>query len=137
MLANRSATAAHDIKALIAASTSRVEQGTRRVNHARDSMNSMVGSVRQVAASMGEIRGHADEQSRGMACISAAVSQLDQMTQQNAAAVEQSASAAQSLQEQANELRNAATRFLLPAGAVSSLLQAPRQKLRQTLALGV
>lgn len=137
MLANRSAAAVHDIKALIAASTSRVEQGTSRVNHARDSMNSMVGSVWQVAASIGEIRGHADEQSRGMACISAAVSQLDQMTQQNAAAVEQSASAAQSLQEQAKELRNSATRFLLPAGAVSSLLQAPRQKLRQTLALGV
>jgi methyl-accepting chemotaxis protein len=136
-LANRSAAAAHDIKALIAASARKVEQGTRKVNHARDSMISMVGSVRQVADSMGEIRVNTSEQSLGMASISAAVSQLDQMTQQNAAAVEESASAAQSLQGQARELRDSATRFLLPARDFTSLLQAPRKKLSQTLALGV
>ncbi len=136
-LANRSASAAHDIKALIAASVSKVEQGTRKVNHARDSMSSMVGSVRQVASSIGEIRGNTGEQSVGMASISAAVNQLDQMTQQNAAAVEESASAAQSLQAQARDLRDSATRFLLPVRDYPSLLQTPRQKLRQALALGV
>lgn len=136
-LANRSAAAAHDIKSLIAASVSKVEQGTRKVNHARDSMSSMVGSVRQVAASIGEIRGNTGEQSVGMASISAAVNQLDQMTQQNAAAVEESASAAQSLQAQARDLRDSATRFLLPVRDYPGLLQTPRQKLRQALALGV
>ena len=136
-LANRSASAAHDIKALIAASVSKVEQGTRKVNHARDSMSSMVGSVRQVASSIGEIRGNTGEQSVGMASISAAVNQLDQMTQQNAAAVEESASAAQSLQAQARDLRDSVTRFLLPVRDYPSLLQTPRKKLRQSLALRV
>jgi methyl-accepting chemotaxis protein len=136
-LAHRSAAAARDIKALIATSASKVEQGTHKVNRARDSMVSLVGSVRQVAASMGEIKGTTAEQSVGMARISVAVSQLDHMTQKNAAAVEESASAAQSLQAQARELRNAATRFLLPASDFPSLLQTPRQKLRQPLALGV
>lgn len=136
-LANRSASAAKDIKYLIAASAGKVEQGTRKVNHARDSMISIVGSVRQVATSMGDIRGKTDEQSVSMVRISAAVSQLDHMTQQNAAAVEESASAAQSLQGQARELRDSATRFLLPAQEYQGLLQAPRQKLRQPLALGV
>lgn len=136
-LANRSAAASHDIKALIAASVNQVEQGTHKVNLARDSMISMVGSVRQVAASIGEIRANTGEQSKGMVRISAAVSQLDQMTQHNAAAVEESASAAQSLQAQARELRDAATLFLLPASDVPNLLQTPRQKLRQSLALGV
>lgn len=136
-LANRSAAAAQEIKALIGASAQQVEQGAQRVHHARDSMSTIVHSVQQLAASMGEIRAQAGEQSAGMSRIRAAVGQLDTMTQQNAAAVQESAAAAHSLQGQASELRDAVARFQLPGMAVPVLLQAARQKLGQTLAFRV
>lgn len=136
-LANRSASAAQEIKALIGVSAAQVEQGTQRVHHARDRMSTIVNSVQQLAASMGEIRLQAGEQSTGMTRINAAVGQLDQMTQQNAAAVDESAAAAHSLQAQAGELRDAVARFHLPGTAAPVLLQAARQKLGQALAFRV
>jgi len=100
-LAQRSAQAAKEIKGLIGASVERVEAGSRLVADAGQTMNEIVGSVQRVSDIIGEITAAAGEQSDGIAQVNTAVSQLDQMTQQNAALVEQSAAAAQSLKEQA------------------------------------
>jgi len=103
-LAQRSAQAAKEIKGLIGASVERVEAGSRLVADAGQTMNEIVGSVQRVSDIIGEITAAAGEQSDGIAQVNTAVSQLDQMTQQNAALVEQSAAAAQSLKEQAARL---------------------------------
>ena len=103
-LAQRSAQAAKEIKGLIGASVERVEVGSRLVADAGQTMSEIVGSVQRVSDIIGEITAAAGEQSEGIAQVNTAVSQLDQMTQQNAALVEQSAAAAQSLKEQAARL---------------------------------
>ncbi len=103
-LAQRSAQAAKEIKGLIGASVERVEAGSRLVADAGQTMSEIVGSVQRVSDIIGEITAAAGEQSDGIAQVNTAVSQLDQMTQQNAALVEQSAAAAQSLREQAARL---------------------------------
>lgn len=113
-LANRSAVAAKQIKALINASVEKVELGSNKVSQARDTMLTIVDSVGRLTLAIGEITVASREQSSGMSSINLAVSQIDQMTQQNAAVVEQSAAAAHSLQEQAGELRDLAGRFRLP-----------------------
>ena len=103
-LAQRSAEAAREIKTLISASVERVENGTRLVTDAGQTMGDIVTSVRRVTDMIGEITAAANEQSGGIANVNQAVASLDQMTQQNAALVEQSAAAAQSLREQAEQL---------------------------------
>ncbi len=103
-LAQRSAQAAREIKSLIGASVDRVESGSRLVNEAGQTMTEIVGSVQRVTDIIGEISSAASEQSDGIGQVNAAVVQLDQMTQQNAALVEQSAAAAESLREQASKL---------------------------------
>jgi methyl-accepting chemotaxis protein len=118
-LANRSAVAAREIKALISLSVHKAELGTLNVRQARDTMSTIDEAVERVVLMIGEISTGTREQSASMVSINAALSRLDQMTQQNAAVVEESAAAAQSLQAQAGDLRDMAGQFRLPALALS------------------
>ena len=110
-LAQRSAEAAKEIKSLIGASVERVESGSRLVGDAGRTMNEIVASVQRVSDIIGEITASAAEQSQGIGEVNTAVTQLDQMTQQNAALVEQSAAAAESLKSQAGQLAGVVQRF--------------------------
>jgi methyl-accepting chemotaxis protein len=112
-LAGRSAEAAKEIKALIGASVERVEDGARLVGQAGETMTEIVGSVRRVTDIIGEITASTAEQRDNIGQISQAVRQLDQMTQQNAALVEQSTAASESLREQARGLTSAVSQFKL------------------------
>jgi methyl-accepting chemotaxis protein len=112
-LAQRSAQAAKEIKGLIGASVDRVEVGAKLVADAGKTMQEIVGSVQRVTDIIGEITAASSEQSDGIGQVNTAVTQLDQMTQQNAALVEQSAAAAESLREQANKLATAIGSFKL------------------------
>ena len=106
-LAQRSATAAKQIKDLIGESGSRVDAGSKLVAQAGSTINEIVQSVTRVTDIMGEISSASDEQSTGIEQVNQAVSQMDEVTQQNAALVEQAAAAAQSMAEQAQALREA------------------------------
>jgi methyl-accepting chemotaxis protein len=112
-LAQRSAEAAREIKTLITASVDRVAAGTELVSTAGNTMGEIVSSVQRVTDIIGEIASSAGEQSSGIGRVNGAVGELDQMTQQNAALVEQSAAAAQSLREQAQRLAGLMGRFRL------------------------
>ncbi|QDZ28594.1 methyl-accepting chemotaxis protein [Noviherbaspirillum sp. UKPF54] len=112
-LAQRSASAAKEIKALINDSVSKVDAGSRLVETAGSTMTEIVDSVRSVATIMGEITSASVEQSAGIEETNRAVTLMDEMTQQNAALVEQAAAAAESLEEQAVALANAVARFKL------------------------
>jgi methyl-accepting chemotaxis protein len=114
-LAQRSAAAAREIKSLIGASVERVEAGTQLVASAGSTMNDIVASVQRVADIIGEISTAAAEQSSGIGQVNRAVTDLDRMTQQNAALVEQSAAAAESLREQASTLTSLVATFRLQA----------------------
>ena len=103
-LAQRSAEAAKEIKGLIGASVEKVEGGSKLVADAGRTMTEIVGSVQRVSDIIGEITAAATEQSQGIGEVNGSVAQLDQMTQQNAALVEESAAAAESLKEQAARL---------------------------------
>jgi len=115
-LAQRSAQAAKEIKSLIGASVDKVESGSRLVADAGATMNEIVGSVQRVSDIIGEITAASSEQSDGIGQINGSVIQLDQMTQQNAALVEESAAAAESLKEQARRLSEAVSVFRLSSG---------------------
>ena len=110
-LAQRSASAAREIKTLIGSSVDRIEDGARLVREAGTAMTALVSSVQHVGSVIGDITTSAQEQSRGIVQVNAAVSQLDHMTHQNAALVEQSAAAAGSLREQASRLAAMVGRF--------------------------
>jgi methyl-accepting chemotaxis protein len=112
-LAGRSAEAAKEIKALISASVERVAQGSVLVDQAGSTMQEVVASIRRVTDIMGEISAASSEQSAGIAQVVEAVSQMDQTTQQNAALVEQSAAAADSLRGQAEQLVQTVSVFKL------------------------
>ena len=112
-LAQRSAAAAKEIKGLIGASVDKVEGGSRLVADAGQTMTEIVGSVKRVSDIIAEISAAAHEQSQGIGEVNGSVSQLDQMTQQNAALVEQSAAAAESLREQATRLAGVVGTFRL------------------------
>jgi methyl-accepting chemotaxis protein len=114
-LAQRSATAAKEIKGLIDDSVNQVSIGSRLVQDAGTTMQQVVDSVRRVTSIVGEISSASQEQSQGIAEIGGAISQMDQGTQQNAALVEQATAAAQALQEQAHELAEAVASFRLDA----------------------
>jgi methyl-accepting chemotaxis protein len=118
-LAQRSAAAASEIKALIDSSVGAVGEGVRLVGDAGAVMKEIVASVQHVGAIIGEITAAATEQSAGIGQMNHAVSEIDQMTQQNAALVEQSAAAADSLKDQAQRLAGAVRRFRV-AGAAGS-----------------
>ena len=118
-LAQRSAEAAREIKVLIGTSVDKVETGARLVQDAGSTMNEIVASVQRVTDVIGEITAAAAEQSGGIGQVNSAVTSLDQMTQQNAALVEESAAAAESLNDQAQRLAGVVARFDLGAGRSS------------------
>jgi len=134
-LAGRSAEAAKEIKGLITASVERVEQGTALVDKAGATMSEVVGAIRRVTDIVGEISAASHEQSLGVAQVGEAVSQMDQVTQQNAALVEEMAAAASSLQNQAEDLVQVVAVFRLADEGGSHLGQASLQRTRQSLQL--
>ncbi|TFW02325.1 HAMP domain-containing protein [Oxalobacteraceae bacterium OM1] len=112
-LAQRSASAAKEIKTLIGDSVEKVETGTRLVDEAGATMQEIVASVKRVTDIMAEIASASEEQSTGIEQIGQAVTQMDQMTQQNAALVEQAAAAAAAMETQAQHLAQAISIFRL------------------------
>lgn len=112
-LAQRSAAAAKDIETLIQASTEKVAEGGRLAKVTGERMADIVQSIRLVADRIVQISGASDEQSRGIEQVDSAISQIDEVTQQNAALVEQAAAAAASLDEQVGRLRTAVAVFRL------------------------
>ena len=112
-LAQRSAGAAKEIKALISDSVEKVDGGSKLVDEAGQTMELIVTSVKQVADIMSEITAASQEQSSGIEQVSDAISQMDEMTSQNAALVEEAAAAAQSMQDQAASLSQAVSVFTL------------------------
>ena len=112
-LAQRSAVAAKEIKALIDASVDKVGAGSRLVKAAGETMSEIVASVEEVATIVSEITTAASAQSSGISQVTSAVTQLDQVTQQNAALVEEASAAAESLREQAQSLTNVVSAFRL------------------------
>lgn len=120
-LAGRSAEAAKEIKALIGSSVENVEHGSQLVDGAGQTIQGVVTAVEKVSGIIAEITASSAEQSQDMHEVSAAVSELEQMTQQNAALVEQSAAAAASLREQAALLEQLVGQFTLPASEIGSV----------------
>lgn len=112
-LAQRSASAAKEIKALIAQSTDRVNAGSVLVGDAGQIIAEIVGSVQRVTDIVGAISSASQEQSTGIEQVNTAVTQMDEVTQQNAALVEEASAAAHALAEQANSLRDAVAVFTL------------------------
>jgi len=112
-LAHRSASAAKEIKELIGASVARVDTGTRLAGEAGLTMDEVVDSVHRVSAIIGEISVASGEQQDGIEQIGEAINQMDGVTQQNAALVEQAAAAADALQQQAAQLAEAVSIFKL------------------------
>ncbi|AVS72988.1 methyl-accepting chemotaxis protein, partial [Paracidovorax cattleyae] len=112
-LAQRSADAAKEIKALISTSVEKVEAGSQQVEEAGRTMADIVSQVKRVSDLINEISAATQEQTQGIGQVSDAVSQLDQVTQQNAALVEESAAAADSLRAQAGRLVDAVSQFRL------------------------
>ncbi|MGD9425063.1 methyl-accepting chemotaxis protein [Pantoea sp. NSTU24] len=110
-LAQRSAQAAKEIKALIEDSVSRVDTGSVLVESAGDTMSNIVSAVTRVTDIMGEIASASDEQSRGIDQVGLAVTEMDRVTQQNASLVEESAAAAAALEDQASHLKQAVSVF--------------------------
>jgi methyl-accepting chemotaxis protein len=118
-LAQRSATAAKEIKELITQSVERAAEGSEQVERAGATMHDIVKSVRQVTDIMGEITAASEEQGTGIEQVNDAVSQMDEVTQQNAALVEQASAAAQAMSEQATALRDAVSVFKIEETATS------------------
>ncbi len=116
-LAQRSAAAAKEIKELITASVNSVESGTRQVSQAGETMGEIVNAVQRVSGTINEISQSLREQTSGLGQVNQTVAQLDQMTQQNAALVEQAAAAASSMKEQADRLSGVMVAFKVPGGA--------------------
>nr|WP_295786504.1 methyl-accepting chemotaxis protein [Rhodoferax sp.] len=114
-LAGRSADAAKEIKKLIETSVERVEAGTKLVDSAGKTMAEIVHSVQRVSDIIGEITSASAEQSHGIDAVNTSVAQLDQMTQQNAALVEESAAAAESMREQTERMAEVVATFKLSA----------------------
>lgn len=126
-LAQRSAQAAKDIRGLIGSSVEKVEMGASLVNNAGKTMNDIVRQVERVSSLIGEITRASTEQREGMVSVGEAVRQLDDVTQQNAALVEQSAAAAESLRQQTGRLARTVGVFKLGGGqpqSIQALVQA-------------
>jgi methyl-accepting chemotaxis protein len=125
-LAQRSAAAAKEIKALIAASVAIIDGGSASVNEAGSSMGNIVASVQQVNDIIARISVASSEQADGIAEVNHAVGQMDDMTQQNAALVEQAAAAAASLHEQTINLAQAVAIFKIDGVGVEAGAAGPR-----------
>ena len=137
-LAQRSAAAAKEIKLLIDDSVDKVAAGSKLVDEAGATMEQVVDSVRKVTAIMADISVATTEQSDGIAQVNQALAQMDGVTQQNAALVEEAAAAAESLQEQAHHLAEVVSVFKLgeqarqPVPAVAAPARAPQPALKKT-----
>ncbi len=112
-LAQRSASAAKEIKDLIASSVATIQDGSQQAIEVSGSMGEIKSAIKRVSEIVGEIAYASEEQSRGIEQVNRAVNQMDQVTQQNAALVEQAAAAAQSLEDQSAKLRIAVSAFKL------------------------
>jgi methyl-accepting chemotaxis protein len=134
MLAQRSASAAKEIKDLIGDSVQKVDAGCRLVEQAGSTMDEIVVSVRRVTDIMGEIAAASNEQTAGIGQINQAIGQMDEVTQQNAALVEESAAAAESLEDKARSLAKVVSIFKLRSDsgqpAAMELIHIPRKELR-------
>jgi methyl-accepting chemotaxis protein len=130
-LAQRSAEAAKEIKALISDSVEKVEDGSKLVGEAGRTMDDIVNSVRQVTDIMADIASASAEQSSGIEQVNQAVNQMDEVTQQNAALVEEAAAAAESLEEQAETLAQTVAQFRLD----SDIRTYPQQSRRTMLSV--
>ncbi|MDO9204726.1 methyl-accepting chemotaxis protein, partial [Methylotenera sp.] len=119
-LAQRSASAAKEIKELISDSVSKTAAGTKQVENAGHTMQEIVISVKRVSDIISEIAAASSEQSAGIEQVNEAVMKMDDMTQQNTALVEEAAAAAESMMEQADELMNAVSVFQLDSESVRS-----------------
>jgi len=131
-LAQRSSSAAKEIKGLITDSVNKVESGSRLVDQAGITMDEIVQSVRRVADIMGEITAASAEQSTGIEQIHMAISQMDQVTQQNAALVEEAAGAAQSLQDSAAGLAERVSVFKVAQASRPSQSAQPQRPVLRT-----
>ena len=123
-LAQRSAAAAKEIKALIDSSVAQVDLGSKLVEEAGNTMSDVVNSVKRVTDIVGEISSASQEQSDGIEQINKAITQMDEVTQQNAALVEEAAAAAQSLQHQAGRLTEVVSVFKLDNRGIAESTQA-------------
>ena len=137
-LAQRSAQAANEIKSLISTSVQTVDVGAKQVNGAGKAMQDTVDSAKRVGDIIGEITAASAEQSMGIGQVNQAVGDIDRMTQQNAALVEESAAAAESLREQAARLAQLVSQFKLGEGAQSMgrVARAKPQAAYPAMALG-
>jgi len=126
-LAQRSASAAKEIKVLIDDSVSKVDNGTQLVAKAGETMAEVVSSVKNVTDIVGEIAIASNEQSTGIEEINKAINQMDEVTQQNAALVQEASSAAYSLNEQAERLSQAISIFKVSAGSASAAVRQAAQ----------
>jgi methyl-accepting chemotaxis protein len=124
-LAQRSAAAAKEIKELITASVANVDAGTRLVDQAGATMEQVVGSIRRVTDIMAEITSASQEQTGGIEQVNGAIAQMDQVTQQNAALVEEAAAAATSMQDQAAKLAEVVSVFKLDRAHDFGAVKAP------------
>jgi methyl-accepting chemotaxis protein/methyl-accepting chemotaxis protein-2 (aspartate sensor receptor) len=131
-LAQRSAAAAKEIKALIGDSVEKVDAGSKLVAEAGTTMDEIVDGVKRVADIMAEITAASQEQSDGIEQVNQAVGQMDQVTQQNAALVEEAAAAAESLQDQAKNLAQAVSVFRVSGDYAVAQAEAPRRTIQST-----
>jgi len=118
-LAQRSAQAAREIKALISTSTEKVESGSRLVQDAGSTMHEIVASVQRVSDMIGEVTAAAEDQIAGITAVNSDLTEIDQSQQQNAALVEESAAAAESLRQQAQQLAHVSDGFRLGHDAMA------------------
>ena len=133
-LAQRSAQAAKEIKGLIEDSVARVDTGSQLVESAGETMTDIVNAVTRVTDIMGEIASASDEQSKGIEQVGTAVTEMDRVTQQNASLVEESASAAASLEDQASRLTQAVAVFRIRKENVILAVNNSRGKISPALA---
>jgi methyl-accepting chemotaxis protein len=131
-LAQRSGTAAKEIKQLISASVERVHNGSTLVQQAGTTMGEILQAVQRVTDIMGEIAAASEEQSSGISQVGRAVTQMDEVTQQNAALVEEAAAAAASLQDQAGRLRDTVSAFRVNSADAESAPSAELAARRET-----
>jgi methyl-accepting chemotaxis protein len=126
-LAQRSAAAAKEIKALIDDSVGKVDAGSKLVGEAGSTMNELVDSVKRVTDIMSEIMAASEEQSSGIEQVNQAIAQMDQVTQQNASLVEEAAAAAESMQDQSRKLTEVVGAFKLNGMQTAVALQTKRE----------
>jgi len=127
-LAQRSASAAKEIKTLIEDSVGKVDAGGKLVDDAGKTMDEIVTSVKRVTDIMSEIAAASQEQSSGIEQVNQAIAQMDEVTQQNAALVEEAAAAAESLQDQASKLIEVVSVFKLDGSSYSARPASPSRQ---------